>query len=780
MTRRVSSLLLAFGVMILLVASGAQSADAGDKFSVSISPTAVQPGTTTAYSLAITNWSKSVDSADNAHVTVPAGFAVDPLTLSATTSGACPGLSWAGTLNLATSTIDLTALDAPNALCPGGTLNVSFGATAPGSEGSYEWTTTLKLDGTQFSLQEAQPSVAVDSTPPTVTLTTAPPDPSSDPSPTFAFSASEAVRGFQCAVDSGAFADCSSPTTLSALSDGQHSFSVRATDLAGNPGSSVPYIWTVDTAAPPQPSIDEKPLSPSNDNPAVFAFSDAENGVRFECKLDAAAFAGCLSPTGYSVANGAHTFQVRALDAAGNVSSAASYTWTEDKTAPAIVLTTTPSNPSADPSPAFAFSASEPVTGFQCKVDTGAFAACSSPTTLSALSDGQHTFTVDATDLAGNTGSSAPYTWTIDTVNPVITLLSKPPSLTNATTASFSFTSSKPNTTFLCALDGAAFSACSSPATYAGLGNGNHSFTVKGKASTGNIGLPTTWAWTVDTVPPKTTITHGPDAVSSSPSATFTFTASEPVSGFACSLDGGAFAVCSSPKSFGGLADGQHAFRVRATDLAGNIEPSPPSYSWQVATLVPPDTTPPGPVTKVKPRVGYRSLRLDWALPPDFDLDHVQIVRTRQPSGSGATRVYEGRGSGYADRHFQNGTWYRYAIRSYDHAGNASRRVTVDVRPSALLRSPADGAVVKAPPLLLWAAIAKARYYNVQLYRGGHKVMSSWPVRARLQLKGRWKYEHYLFRLKKGRYRWYVWPAFGSASKPTFGQLIGTGTFTVR
>jgi hypothetical protein len=86
----------------------------------------------------------------------------------------------------------------------------------------------------------------------------------------------------------------------------------------------------------------------------------------------------------------------------------------------------------------------------------------------------------------------------------------------------------------------------------------------------------------------------------------------------------------------------------------------------------------------------------------------------------------------------------------------------------------------KAAPLLRWTAVAKARYYNVQLYRGGKKVMSSWPVRARLQLKSRWRYRSYPFRLRKGTYRWYVWPAFGSATTPRFGQLLGTATFVVR
>ena len=47
---------------------------------------------------------------------------------------------------------------------------------------------------------------------------------------------------------------------------------------------------------------------------------------------------------------------------------------------------------------------------------------------------------------------------------------------------------------------------------------------------------------------------------------------------------------------------------------------------------------------------------------------------------------------------FNNGTYYRYAIVSYDKAGNASRGMPVVVRPSALLRSPAAGRVVHTGP----------------------------------------------------------------------------------
>jgi hypothetical protein len=51
---------------------------------------------------------------------------------------------------------------------------------------------------------------------------------------------------------------------------------------------------------------------------------------------------------------------------------------------------------------------------------------------------------------------------------------------------------------------------------------------------------------------------------------------------FECSLDGGAFAACASPKEFAGLAAGSHAISVRAVDKVGNVG-VPASRSFAVA-----------------------------------------------------------------------------------------------------------------------------------------------------------------------------------------------------
>ena len=51
---------------------------------------------------------------------------------------------------------------------------------------------------------------------------------------------------------------------------------------------------------------------------------------------------------------------------------------------------------------------------------------------------------------------------------------------------------------------------------------------------------------------------------------------------FTCTLDGGAAEPCSSPKSYSGLADGQHTFTVTGTDRWGSADASPAGRTWTV------------------------------------------------------------------------------------------------------------------------------------------------------------------------------------------------------
>jgi hypothetical protein len=451
---------------------------------------------------------------------------------------------------------------------------------------------------------------------------------------------------------------------------------------------------------------------------------------------------------------------------------------------PPPTITSGPTGTISQTSARFEFSHSEePKVTFSCKLDADGFATCESPTEYPVLSEGTHTFQVRAMDADGNPGEPATRDWTVDTVAPPRpTITSGPTTPTSQRSARFTFTG-EPGVRFFCRRDDRDFERCSSPETYSDLSDGAHTFRVRAEDEAGNSSAPRVHGWTVDTVAPGTVITSAPAAVSSSASATFNFGSTEDPSTFLCSLNGAAFAPCTSPHTYGGLANGVHAFRVRATDAAGNTDATPASHSWTVNVEAPPtpptvDRTPTGIVRKVTKVVRYRLLRLRWQRPADEDFDHVVVLVGKNPRRP-PTPVYRGTGTSYTNSKFQNGSYYRYAITSYDRAGNASRRVSVVVRANALLSSPRVGARVRRPPLLDWASVPKATYYNVQLWVGSKKVLTAWPSRSSFKLRRVWPYRDAINRLKKGKYQWYVWPAFGPRSQARYGKFLGQSSFVV-
>ena len=269
-----------------------------------------------------------------------------------------------------------------------------------------------------------------------------------------------------------------------------------------------------------------------------------------------------------------------------------------DTTPPQTTINSQPPLISNGASASFTFFGSDDVTPpgsltFECELDGGGFSSCTSPKNYGfdpdpPLSSGSHTFKVRATDGASNTDASpAEFTWTID-LPPVVTINSGPANPTTSTSASFTFSgtddnSAPANITFQCALDAAAYSACTSPLNYAGpLAGGPHGLQVRGTDEAGNTSLIAVYNWTIDLNAPNTIIDSGPSGSTAQTTALFTFSSTEAGSTFECQLDGGGYSSCTSPANYPGLAVGSHTFDVRATDPSGNVDASPASRSWTI------------------------------------------------------------------------------------------------------------------------------------------------------------------------------------------------------
>ncbi|RSY04573.1 Ig-like domain-containing protein, partial [Sphingomonas koreensis] len=252
--------------------------------------------------------------------------------------------------------------------------------------------------------------------------------------------------------------------TPAALPPGAHSFTVSATDAAGNASAqSAAYAITIDTSVPAVPTIGDiadnvgavlgsvSNGGVTDDTTPTLSGTGAEANATITIYNNGTAIgtttadgAGAWSFTPAALPPGAHSFTVSATDAAGNASAqSAAYAITIDTSVPAVptigdiadnvgaVLgsvsnggvtddtTPTLSGTGAEANATITIYNNGTAIGTTTADGAGAWSF-----TPAALPPGAHSFTVSATDAAGNASAqSAAYAITIDTSAPPVPLI---------------------------------------------------------------------------------------------------------------------------------------------------------------------------------------------------------------------------------------------------------------------------------------------------------------------------------------------------------------------
>jgi hypothetical protein len=465
---------------------------------------------------------------------------------------------------------------------------------------------------------------------------------------TFTFSGTDAgeaeIKRFECSFDNSDFVICTSPFGLPIVSDGSHTFSVRAEDNSGNKDATAElFTWNVDTTPPPaniETATDGNNSTVSygsntTSTSIAFTFSGTDMGIgldHFECSIDGASFTLCNSPVQFqNLSDGTHTLEVRAEDKVGNEGpTPTAFIWTINTTPPNTTINSVTdgnnnivannSNTRSN-NVTITFAATDVIANvdhFECSIDDLEFVTCTSPFTFpNLLSDGSHTFSVRAEDNSGHEDASpALYSWTVDSRAPTTAIITATDGNRNTISSgggtpstSMKFTFSGTDTGvgvdhFECSIDGATFEACTSPAQFDNLGSGVHTLDIRAVDSVGNLGVsPAPFRWNVDATPPDTTINSATDGNSesvnnggnsSSRSITFTFSGSDIGVGldrFECSIDGSSFSACDTPIQFTNLSLGDHTLEVRAVDKVQNAGETPTVFLWTITT--PPPQQPP-------------------------------------------------------------------------------------------------------------------------------------------------------------------------------------------
>ncbi len=415
------------------------------------------------------------------------------------------------------------------------------------ADGDYVLTVVSK-DAAGNTTTGVSGAYTYDTTAPVAPSVTGPKGPSQNRTPSFTWTAETGSRA-ECslAVDAGpgsAFVACSSPYAPLLSVDGTWVLTVRVTDAADNvsdAGASGGYL--LDTTAPPAPVV-VAPSSPGRDLAPSWGAS-VEAGAVTECRLTApgatpGAFAACALPLATPVtADGTYTFEVRATDAAGNVSPIGAGTYVLDTVAPAAPELVDPTGPSRNRAASFSFTAEAGATT-SCRVTRGAtvlapLAACVSPhaVDLTGQPDGAYTLSVRATDPAGNVGPAGTTVYVLDTTPPavpVMTLTAGSPSSDRAPSYAFNYEAGADALCRLVTPGGPRDLACTNAVTLdlAGAADGTYQLQVLARDTAGNVSAAVTTPYVLDSNAPLAPRVIGPVTPGSGRAPTWKISASGP------------------------------------------------------------------------------------------------------------------------------------------------------------------------------------------------------------------------------------------------------------
>lgn len=218
--------------------------------------------------------------------------------------------------------------------CLPGTTNTITGL----ADGNYQLLIEARNDSNQTDSKAF--AFKVDATPPVVTVTGQPADPTASTSASFTVSATDAgtgVTGTYCNLDDQTEQACASPASYDGLADGVHTFHWRAVDGVGN-STTGSYPWRVDTTKPTAGlTAPSAPFTAATSLTVKWSGSDTGAGLAsFQLRWGRAPYNGTFgswsSPITMPAATLSRTFTkltpgydycytVRAADRAGNVSS---------------------------------------------------------------------------------------------------------------------------------------------------------------------------------------------------------------------------------------------------------------------------------------------------------------------------------------------------------------------------------------------------------------------------------------------------------------------------
>ena len=413
----------------------------------------------------------------------------------------------------------------------------------------------------------------------------------------------------------------------SAVENQTNTVSVYAVDAMSNASDPIEYSWVVDVEKPSTPVVTDENSNGTYTKNVAFSFAatatDNLSGVDHYLwqhnngavtqKSSGVAFAG-------DATEGSNTITVKAVDKAGNVSDASSFSWIYDKTAPsAPVISGAPaaSAKTASGFVSFAAAATDNLTAGEDIVYNWTLTRDGNPVLTDVTGvefaqslaedgsvDGVYSASVVATDKAGNVGVASTRTWALDTTAPTEPQVSGlPGELTNEK----EFTLTASGTTDA---HGFTYNWIFGEETGTGetfgvvtVDDGAYEVKVYAVDAAGNSSATNTVSWTLDATAPTMPVVSGlPGELTNEKEFTLTAFGTTDLHGFTYNWIFGEATAGGETFEVTTVDDGDYEVKVYAVDAAGNSSATN-TVSWTLDATPPTEpkaTGLPGEVTNVK------------------------------------------------------------------------------------------------------------------------------------------------------------------------------------
>ncbi len=534
--------------------------------------------------------------------------------------------------------------------------------------------------------------------------------------------------------------------------EGTWVYTVSAIDAAGNEGpQSAPVSVLYDHTPPPAPSGLSVPAVTAAQ--PVLSWNaggpDALSGFANYQVLRDGAVIGSTTQTTFTdaglIANGSHTYAVRAVDAAGNLSGTTTVQHCIfDNTPPDIPINVSAANPTNRPNVTWTASLDSGGSGgvvYSVYRDGGGSPIATTSGTsyldTSLLSEGPHAYAVVATDAAGNASAqSLPFSVTVDVTPPDPVAAPTGATPTSRPALSWDPASDRSGIGRYDVYRGSTL--IGSPATPGFIDtalatDGSYAYTVVAVDNAGNRSLASPPATIVfdHTPPPAPSIAQAVTPTGSLPNLTWTSGGADLLSGFdhyVVYRDGVAVGTPTTPTFLdASLATlGPHLYVVRAVDVAGNVSVASPPRTVIY------DTEPPPIPTNLNVPTPTNAPVLTWTASNDDSTGGSGVVgyhvyRDGQLIATASAPTY-------ADGSLTVSGSHAYWVTAIDAVGNESpasptRVVAVDLDPP---EAPPDLTATSPTqhPTLIWGAATDVGpgpiaidHYNV--YRDGLLIARS-------------------------------------------------------